>query len=149
MDPAAATILSSAITGVVSAVAAYMQYRVGMQQAEHKTEALPEKPNEQTLQQGEQALAVVQEAVANHGTKDEQIDLTNFERNPQRYEKQLAQVLGDIAAREPAFAERILTLVPQADNDSSRGTVTLNESIVTGVVGGVITGDITQGDISG
>lgn len=141
MDPASATVLASAITSTVSALAAYMQYRVGMKQAEQKGEAAPEKPNEQTLEKGEQALVVVQKAVAEHGNEDDQADLASFERNPLRYEAQLIRVIEDIATRDQAFANQILKLQPQVGNDVNQGSVTLNDnSSVKGVVGGVIQG---------
>ena len=135
MDPAT---ISAGITGVVGLLSAYMQYRVGMKQAEQKGEAAPEKPDEQTLQDGEKALVVVQEAVVKHGNEDEQADLASFERNPERYQKQFEQVLLDIAAREPTFADRILKLQPQVGNDANQGSVTINNSTITGNPTGVM-----------
>lgn len=135
MEPAT---ISAGITGVVGLLSAYMQYRVGMKQAEQKGEAAVEKPDEQTLEKGEQALVVLQKAVAEHDNEDERADLANFERNPRRYKDDIIRVIQDIAKRDQAFADQILRLQPQVGNDVKQGNVTINNSTTTGTNAGVI-----------
>src|SRR5690349_20192987 len=100
-DPAT---IGAVITGMVSLVSAYMTYRVGMKQAEQKGTPAPAKPDAKTLQDGETAMTVVKQGITQYGDADEQTDLANFERNPERYRDGLARVLHDIAGRETAFA---------------------------------------------
>ncbi|NOK59878.1 MAG: hypothetical protein GFH27_549291n70 [Chloroflexi bacterium AL-W] len=142
MDPAT---ISAGITGVVGLLSAYMQYRVGMKQAEQKGEAAPQKPEQQTLEKGEQALVVVQKAVAEHGNEDDQADLANFERNPGRYKDDIIRVIQDIAKRDQAFADQILKLQPQVGNKANQGTVNNTNSTTQGINAGVIdNSDIKQ-----
>ncbi len=104
--------IGAVISGVVSLISAYMTYRVGMKQAEQKEAA---KPDDETLTKGEQAMAIVRTGVAQYGDEDEKADLANFERNPQRYEDNLARVLTDIAMRTPVFRQELESLTKQLD----------------------------------
>ena len=137
MDQEVATVLAATIPSIVTAISTFVQSRKKTAPDEENAE----KPNEQTLQDGEQALVLVQEAVAEHGNEDERADLANFERNPRRYKDDIIRVIQDIAKRDQAFADQILKLQPQVGNDANQGSVTLNDnSKAEGVIGGVIQG---------
>lgn len=90
------------IENLIATLTAYMTYRVGM------AEARPEN-----YAQGEQAMVVVEHGIQQHGTQDEQTDLENFRRNPERYQEQFARALADLATRQDEFAQQLQQLVPQ------------------------------------
>jgi hypothetical protein len=139
------SIISAAITGVVSLLSAYMTYRVGLKQAEQKGAPAPAKPDEQTLTQGERALEIVKAGVAQHGDADEQADLASFERNPQRYQDALARVMTDIATRSPAFARQLQTLAQQANIQTGgiKGEINVSDQGKVDQAAGVNTGTMT------
>ncbi len=98
------------ISGVVSLFTGYMTYRVGMQQPEQQP-----KPDEETLQKGEQVMTIVRTSVSQYGNQDEKADLANFERHPQRYGDILGRTLTDIATHTPVFMQQLESLVKQLD----------------------------------
>src|SRR5262245_45005346 len=106
-------ILSAVISGLVSVFSAYTQYKAIVHQAEAKQ--LPAPPKGEEAQKGEEVARTIETAIARHGTEDEQIDLANFQRNPQRYIEAITAVIRDLAAREPAFAQQLQTLAQQAN----------------------------------
>ena len=122
-------VIAGAISGLVSLITGYMTYRVGMKNADQKGTPAPEKPDDRTLKQGEQAIEVVKAGVAQYGDEDEQADLANFERNPTRYEDALRRVLTDVASRNPAFAQQLQTLAQQANIQTGgvQGTVNVSD----------------------
>jgi len=137
--------LGTIISGLVSALSAYMTYKVGMKQAEQKSAPAPAKPDERTLKQGEQAMEIVKVGVAQHGDADEQADLVSFERNPQRYQDTLTKVMTDIAAREPTFTQQLQTLAQQANIQTGgvQGSVNVSGEGKVDQAAGVNTGTMT------
>lgn len=136
-------IISATIGGIVSLITGYMTYRVGMKPAEQSAD----KPDEDTLKQGESALSIVRTSVSQYGNDDEKADLANFERNPPRYAEQLRQVLTDIATRYPVFMEQLDSFAQQ--NDLKRGQVrgSVNVSGQGRIYGN--TAGVNQGDMTG
>ena len=137
------TIGTAVITGLVTLMSAYMQYRASMKQADQKGAPAPAKTDE--IKQGETAMEVVKAGVERHGNEDERADLANFERNPQRYQDGLAHVLTDIAAREPAFAQQLQTLAQQANIQTGgvHGEVKVSDhGKIVGGAFGVSTGEV-------
>jgi hypothetical protein len=104
MDP---SIISAAISGVVSLITGYMTYHVGMQSTDQA------KPDDETIHKGEQAMTLVKTGVSQYGNEDEQADLARFERNPLRYTSNVERVLTDIATRNPTFAQQLQAFAPQ------------------------------------
>jgi len=136
--------IGAVITGLVGALTAYMNYRVGMKQAEQKGAAPPAKSEEAA--KGETAIEVVKAGIERHGNEDERADLANFERNPQRYQYGLARALADIAAREPAFAQQLQTLAQQANIQTGgiQGSVNVSDQgKIYGPTAGVNTGEMS------
>jgi hypothetical protein len=136
--------ISAVITGLVTALTAYMKYRVDMKQAEQKGASAPAKTEE--VAKGERAMEVVKAGIEQHGNEDEHADLANFERNPKRYQDGLARVLTDIAARKPAFAQQLQTLAQHANiqTGGAHGNVNVSgEGKIYGPASGVNTGSIT------
>lgn len=103
--------VGAVISGMVSLLSAYMTYRVGMKNAEAATPA--PRPDDDTLKQGESAMNIVRTGVSQYGNEDEKANLAGFERNPQRYEQQLAQVLSEIALRYPVFRQELESFARQ------------------------------------
>lgn len=145
IDPVTA---GAVISGLVGTLTAYMNYRVGMKQAEQKTAAEPAKPDDTTLKQGEQVLATVESAVATHGTPAEQTALTGYQQAPTMYQPLLEQALTAIAQRAPDVAQQLQTLA--RDHDVQTGGVTVTASGERSVAGvnftnsPISTGDTTQ-----
>ena len=135
MDP---TALPAIITGLVGSLSAYMTYKVGLAQAKQTGAAEPAKPAEASTALA--ALPVVEQAIAQHGTPDEQADFVSFQRNPQRYSEPFKQTLADLLQREPALADQLARLLPSAaggvtvagDGSVGIGGAVMNSPIMTG-----------------
>jgi hypothetical protein len=122
IDPSTA---STIITGLVSTLTAYMNYRVNIKQAEQQSKAeqtstLPAKLDDTTVKQAEAALPVVREAVKQYGDQREQTALANFEEDPEMYGTVLERVLTGIASRQPEFLHQLQTAAQQT-NVQGRG----------------------------
>lgn len=139
IDPA---IAGAMITGIVSTLTAYMNYKVGMRKAEQEGAARPTAPDTKTVERAEAALPVVQRAVEQYGNEDEKTDLVSFERNPQRNASNLERTLIDIVGRVPEVAQQLQTLAQQANVQGSG--VNISGGTVYGSVTGQNTGTQTN-----
>lgn len=139
IDPATA---GAVITGIVSTLTAYMNYKVGMRKAEQEDAARPPVPDTETVEHAEAALPVIQHAVNQYGNEDEKADLASFERNPQRNASNLERTLIDIAGRVPEVAQQLQTLAQQANMQGSG--VNISGGTVYGSVTGQNTGTQTN-----
>jgi hypothetical protein len=116
IDP---TTASAVITGIVSTLTAYMNYRVSVKQAEAQSKpdqtptATSAKPDEAIVKQAETALPVVREGVKQYGDQREQTALANFESDPDMYGGVIEKVLTSIATREPEFLRQLWTATQQ------------------------------------
>jgi hypothetical protein len=138
------TIGVAVITGLVGAYKAYTEYKAAVVKAQSEQKAAPAKTDEAA--KGEQVAQVVETGIQKYGDADEQADLANFERNPERYRESLVRVLSDVAAREPAFAGQLQTVAQQANIQTGgvQGTATVRDNArVYGTVAGVNTGTIS------
>lgn len=108
-------IIGPAISGIVSLITSFMSYRLGIKKAKDGGAGEPPKPDPTALQKGEQAYEIVKAGVTQHGDADDQADLANFERNPQRYADTLNRTVTSLAQRVPAFADQLQTLAQQAN----------------------------------
>jgi hypothetical protein len=144
MDPVTA---GAAITGLVTALTAYMKYRVDMKQAAQQGTPEPEKPAAPVLEQGQQALEVVERGMATHGTDDEKTALAVFQQNPTMFRLVLEEALKSAMQRSPEFAQQLQTLAHHAHLQT--GGVQGNAHISSG---GRVYGTVTvvnYGTISG
>lgn len=117
------TIVQAVITGLVSTFAAYTTYKTAVGKAEQEQTPPPPQPDDAA--KGAAVASVIETAIAQHGTADEQADLANFQRNPQRYAGAFASVLADIAARSPEVAQQLQVLTQQA-NIAQAGSLVVN-----------------------
>ena len=149
------TIAGVVIGGLVSVYKAYTEYKAATAKAIEAKAPTPAQTAE--IEKGAHAAEIITVGVANHGDADEQADLANFERNPDRYASALEKVLADIAGRSQPFAQQLQTLAQQANiqTDGVQGTVTISGQgkiygTAVGVVGsgGTVTGTYTfnEGD---
>ena len=138
------TIGTTAIGALVTLMTGYMQYRAAVETAKQAGTAPPSSPME--ADQGERALTVVKEGIATYGNADEQADLANFERNPQRNRADIERTMSDLAARSQPFAQQLQTLAHHANIQTGgvQGSVNVtDEGKIYGPATGVNTGDIT------
>ena len=131
------------ITGLVGAYKAYTDYKAAVAKTGEK-EAAPAKSAEAA--KGEQAAPLVKAAVQQHGDPKDQRALENFEDDPELYAGALKTMLTRLADRSPAFAQQLQTLAQQANIQTGgiQGSVNVSgQGRISGVAGGVITGDVT------
>jgi|GEM_PF-3017140 len=139
--------LSAAISGVVALMAAYMKYRVDLEQARKPEKPAGDKAAPPQAETGKQAYEIVKARVEAQGNADERHDLAGFERSPERYREIMIRVLTEMADRNPALADELLKLArQQAAAPAPQGTATVSgQATVYGQVIGVATGDVTGG----
>ncbi len=138
------TISAAVIGALVSLMTGYMQYRAAVETAKQNKKPEPAKPPE--ANQGQRALTVIREGIVTHGNDDEQADLANFERNPQRNRGDLERAMTDLAQRSDPFAQQLQTLAQQANIQTGgvQGTVNVSgQGKVYGPATGVNTGTIS------
>src|SRR6266540_3881908 len=138
------TIATAVITGLVGAYKAYTDYKAAVAKAKAEQQAAPAKTEEAA--KGEQVAGVVESGIQKHGKPEEQTALAGYQQSPQLFEPVLSNVLTDIAAREPAFAQQLQTLAQQANIQTGgiKGEVKVSgEGKVYGTATGVNTGTIS------
>lgn len=107
--------ISAIITGLVSALSAYMTYKVNITKASQGTSSpATNAPNDIELKHGQQALEVIKSNITQRGTEDDRADFERFERNPQRYKDLLINLLKELANRDHAFAQQLQNLAQQS-----------------------------------
>ncbi|MFN8504638.1 hypothetical protein [Kouleothrix sp.] len=122
-----AALVGQMITGMVSALSAYMTYRVGMRQAEEQGKATSTKPEE--VKKGESLAPVIEAAIQKYGRDDEQTALTGYRQNPKLFEAPLIQVLTDIALRSPEFAVDLKALAEREGFYKTGGQTAIGNNI--------------------
>lgn len=100
--------LDATIAELVRTLTAYIGYRIGVQRAGAPSDAM--------IDQGMELEKIVWEGIDRYGNRDERTDLLHYGRNPRRHHANLIRVLLAIAAREPAFGQRLEGLL-QSDPD--------------------------------
>jgi hypothetical protein len=138
------TIGVAVITGLVGAYKAYTEYKAAAAKARAEQQAAPAKT--EAAAKGQQVAEVVETGIQKYGKPEEQTALAGYQQSPQLFAPVLSKVLTDIATREPAFATQLQTLAQQANIQTGgvQGSVNnYGEGRISGVVGGVITGDVT------
>ena len=99
--------IDATVDMVVRLMSAYMTFRVGG----------GSRPQDETLQRGEQVMNIVRTGVSQYGTGDEKTTLANFEREPQHYGADMVRMLTNIAIRTPVFMQELQSLVKQFQAD--------------------------------
>lgn len=138
-------VLSSVIGGLVSLASAVMNYKVSMKTAEQQAQRSDAKPDDDTLQKGEQTLTIVKAGIQDHGDDEEQLVLANFERRPTLYGEALRHALTDIATRVPDFRDQLQRLAQDTGIQvvGNQGSVNISGEARVDVASGVNTGTIT------
>jgi hypothetical protein len=104
--------IDDVINRIVDLMSTNMVYRVGI------SDAGQNKPDEEMLRRGEQATNIVRTSVSQYGNQDEKDSLANFEREPQRYQRDISGVLTDIATRTLVFMQELQSLIKQFEDES-------------------------------
>jgi hypothetical protein len=102
LEDTAATLLST--------LTAYISYIQSMKQAEKEGEQPETGPTGDVIVRGMQIHRVVKRGIQQHGDQYEQNDLSNFEREPLRYQDFMVHILAAVASRVPEFAQELQQL---------------------------------------
>lgn len=137
VEPISATL----ITAIVGLYTAYTQFKAAQG-------ATPTATQPADATQGAQVAPVIETGIQQYGGEDDHADLTNFQRNPARYQAQLITALTQLANSNPAFAAELRRIAGETGADKVQNIT--GESKVEnnyGVSTGVNTGTITMGDV--
>lgn len=93
------------VGGLVGVMKAWLGYDMEKRKALQEGKEAPTPPA--TAAQGEQAIEVVRQGIAQYGTENDQKALNNFEDEPEDYATVLEKKLIALAERQPAFAEQL------------------------------------------
>jgi cyclophilin family peptidyl-prolyl cis-trans isomerase len=99
LEDTAATLLGT--------LATYISYIQSMKQAEKEGTTPPTGPTGDVIVRGMQIHRVVKRGMQQHGDEYEQNDMSNFEREPLRYQDFMVHILAAVASREPEFAQEL------------------------------------------
>lgn len=99
--------VSPIITKMLAILTPYLEHRNELRKAQEQGETLPTQPMGLDMRKGMLIHNTLTTAMQEHGDEDEQNDLVNFERNPNRYEEFMGYVISDMAARHPVLAHTL------------------------------------------